>query len=145
MRKLALSALLASTAALAGCATMPAEPIPVANTAACGNFGYVDVNNDGQISGAEWNTWRSGAYTYWDVDKDGRVEEAEFEQCWAAGGFYREPYYQPAQWTYYWNAFDVNRDGWLTGDEYWSAATWARIDANRNGIIDSTEWNWWDG
>ena len=144
MRTLALPTLLASAAALAGCATAPSEPIPVANTGLCGNFGYVDVNNDGTISGSEWNTWRSGAYTYWDIDKDGRVERSEFEQCWAAGGFYRPPYYDAAQWPHYWGAFDANNDGWLTGDEYWSATAWARIDANGNGVIDSAVWNWWD-
>lgn len=138
-----LAVMLASSAALAGCATY-AEPVPVANTAACGNYGYVDVNNDGRISGTEWNTWRSGAYTYWDVDKDGRVSRAEFENCWRAGGFYQQAYYSPDYWPQYWTAFDANADGYLSADEYWSASAWARIDANANGIIDANEWNWWD-
>jgi hypothetical protein len=143
MNKLALTALMASAAALAGCATASMEPIPIANTAVCGNHGYVDVNNDGQISGAEWNTWRSGAYSFWDMDKNGRVERSEFERCWAAGGFYRDPYYNAAHWNHYWTAFDANNDGWLSADEYWSAGAWTRIDANRNGIIDSNDWMWW--
>ena len=143
MRLIATTALLASAAALAGCATY-AEPVPVANNAVCGNYGYVDVNADGTISGNEWNTWRSGAYSYWDLDADGRVERGEFEQCWRAGGFYQQAHYQPDYWNYYWTAFDANNDGWLTADEYWSASAWARIDANANGVIDSAEWNWWD-
>lgn len=143
MRTLALSALLTSAATLAACATYP-EPVPVANTPMCGHHGYVDVNNDGTISGTEWNTWRSGAYTYWDVNKDGRVDRGEFESCWRAGGFYRDAYYDPEYWPHYWGAFDANNDGWLTGEEYWSATAWTRIDANANGVIDSNEWNWWD-
>lgn len=142
MRKLALCALTATGAVLtSGCMTAPA-PIPVANTNACGT-GYVDLNNDGSISGTEWNTWRSGAYSYWDVDKDGRISRSEFENCWRAGGFYREAYYDPMHWNQYWTAFDANGDGYLSSDEYWSAAAWSRIDRNANGVIDSNEWVWW--
>jgi hypothetical protein len=143
MRNLALPVLLAGAAAISGCATVPPEPIPVANTNACGT-GYVDVNSDGMISGTEWNTWRSGAYARWDVDSDGRIDRGEFERCWMAGGFYPDPHYNPAHWTHYWGAFDANADGYLSADEYWSASAWARIDANANGVIDSAEWNWWD-
>ena len=104
MNKLGLATLLAGSAALAACATYP-EPIPVANTSVCGNYGYVDINNDGSISGSEGNTWRSGAYGYWDLDKDGRVSRAEFENCWRAGGFYQQAYYSPDYWPNYWTAF----------------------------------------
>jgi EF hand len=143
MRNLALVTLLAGTAGLAACATPVAEPATAANTV-CGTAGYVDVNNDGFISGDEWNTYRSNAYGFWDVDKDGRISRSEFENCWRGGGFYREAYYNPDYWTHYWSAFDANNDGFLSADEYWSAAAWARIDRNHNGRIDSDEWVWWN-
>ena len=94
MRKLFLLSLLAGGAGLAGCATVPAEPVTAANTA-CGTYGYIDVDNDGFITGSEWNTYRSNGYGFWDVDKDGRISRSEFENCWRGGGFYREAYYKP--------------------------------------------------
>jgi len=142
MRKFVLSALLASAAAVAGCATAPVAPVTTAGSV-CGSYGYVDVNNDGMISGDEWNTFRTGAYTGWDTNADGRIDRTEFENCWRAGGFYRDAYYNPDYWTNYWSAFDANGDGYLSADEYWSANTWTRIDRNGNGIIDSNEWVWW--
>ena len=139
MKTLALTTLLASTAALAACATVT----PMAANNVCGTYGYVDVNNDGFISGSEWNTYRTSSYAYWDVNRDGRISQSEFENCWRAGGFYRQAYYDPNHYTYYWSAFDANRDGYLSADEYWSASTWTRIDRNGNGMIDSNEWMWW--
>ena len=68
---------------------------------------------------------------------------SEFENCWRGGGFYREAYYKPDYWTNYWTAFDANNDGYLSNDEYWSAAAWSRIDKNGNGRIDESEWVWW--
>lgn len=138
MNKLALAALTASAAALAGCATAPATTMAASN--ACGTYGYVDVNNDGFISGTEWNTYRTTTYTYWDINRDGRVDRSEFENCWRAGGFYRDAYYRPDYWNTYWTAFDANGDGWLSADEYWSAGAWTRIDRNGNGRIDADEW-----
>lgn len=141
--------LLAGAAMLAGCTAYPAPVRPIATTAAvgsmCGTYGYVDINNDGMITGDEWNTYRTSTYTYWDVNRDGRISRAEFENCYRAGGFYRDAYYKPDYWTHYWSAFDTNGDGWLSSDEYWSASAWSRIDVNRNGRIDSNEWMWWGG
>ena len=140
MRTLALSALLASGAALAACATVP-PPMAAGNV--CGSYGYVDVNNDGFISGDEWNTYRTSTYSYWDTDADGRISRSEFENCWRGGGFYREAYYRPDYWTNYWSAFDANADGYLSADEYWSGAAWSRVDRNGNGIMDANEYMWW--
>ena len=139
MRILILPALL-GTAALAGCATVPATTVA---TGPCGTYGYVDVNNDGFISGDEWNTYRTSTYSFWDSDADGRVSRSEFERCYRAGGFYREAYYNPGYWTNYWSGFDANGDGYLSADEYWSTSAWTRIDRNANGRIDSDEWVWW--
>ena len=125
MRKL-LIPLLAGTAALAGCATY-APVRPVAANSVCGTYGYVDINNDGFITGDEWNTYRTS------------------ENCYRAGGFYRTGYYNADYWPYYWSAFDANGDGFLSADEYWSASAWARIDANHNGRIDTDEFVWWPG
>ena len=100
--------LLASVAGLAACAPV-AEPATASNTT-CGTYGYIDVNNDGFITGDEWNTYRTNAYGFWDVNKDGRIDRAEFENCWRGGGFYRDAYYNPDDWSNYWTAFDANGD-----------------------------------
>jgi hypothetical protein len=141
MRNLTFLSSVAVAVGLAGCAPV-AEPATASNSA-CGTYGYIDVNNDGFITGDEWNTYRSNAYGFWDVNKDGRIDRREFENCWRAGGFYRDAYYNPDYWTNYWTAFDAKGDGYLSSDEYWSAATWSRIDRNGNGRIDSDEWVWW--
>lgn len=149
MRSLTLTAaLLVGAAYLTACAeTPPAAPVAVAEANApggvCGSYGYVDVNNDGFISGDEWNTFRAKSYGDWDLNNDGRVSRSEFEKCYRGGGFYRTAYYNPDYWTHYWSAFDANGDGYLSADEYWSAATWSQIDRNHNGRIDSDEWMWW--
>lgn len=144
MKILALSALLAGAAALGGCVTEPAAPVgTVATAGPCSSSGYVDVNNDGWISGAEWNTWRTRGYADWDSNRDGRVSRTEFERCYRAGGFYRENYYDPTHWTSYWTSFDANNDGFLSADEYWSGSVFTRADRNGNGRIDSDEWTWW--
>ena len=143
MRTILIGTLMGGAAlALAGCATVPAATV-AANGNVCGTYGYVDVNNDGFISGDEWNTYRTSAYGGWDVNGDGRISRSEFERCYRAGGFYREAYYHPDYWTNYWTAFDANGDGYLSADEYWSAAAWSRIDRNGNGRIDADEWRWW--
>jgi hypothetical protein len=144
MKPICLTILLAGSAGLAACATYPAAgPIPVASNNVCGSYGYVDRNNDGMISGDEWNSYRSGAYTYWDVNHDGRIDRTEFENCWRGGGFYQQAYYNPNDWTNYYTGFDANHDGYLDANEYFSANAWTRADRNHNGIIDSNEWQWW--
>ena len=143
MRILTTITLLGCSAALAGCMTYGP---PVQRTAAaCGTYGYVDSNNDGFITGAEWNSYRTGAYGYWDTDKDGRISRMEFENCWYGGGFYRDAYYRRDWWEPYWTGFDADRDGFLSADEYFSAQAWARADRNNNGRIDANEWQWWMG
>ena len=83
MRILALVSLPAGAATLAGCATV--APVSTASSV-CGGYGYVDVNNDGFISGSEWNTYRTTTYSYWDTNADGRISRSEFENCYRAGG-----------------------------------------------------------
>ena len=144
MRSLILVALATSTAALAACETAPAPGVAVAGgSSVCGTYGYVDANNDGFISNAEWTTFGTRTYGDWDLNHDGRVDRGEFESCYKAGGFYRTTYYKPDYWTNYWQTFDVNNDGYLSANEYWSATTWSRVDRNGNGRIDSDEWVWW--
>ena len=118
MRSFTIPLLLAGTASLAACAPAPVRPLTTAEAAAaaCGTYGYVDVNNDGFISGDEWNTFRTRTYSYWDINRDGRISRSEFERCYRAGGFYREAYYNPNYWTNYWSGFDANGDGYLSAD-----------------------------
>lgn len=135
----------AAAASLSGCAATPAAmPVAATNSSTvCGTYGYVDINNDGWISGSEWATYGTKTYSFWDANADGRIDRAEFERCYRAGGFYAPAYYNPDYWTHYWTTFDTNGDGYLSPSEYWSANTYATIDRNRNGRIDSDEWVWW--
>lgn len=141
MRKLIIPLLLAGSAALAGCATY-ADPM-AAGYAPCGSYGYVDRNNNGFIEASEWNSFRTGAYGAWDVNRDGRISRSEFQNCWYGAGFYPAAAYNRDYWNYYWTSFDTNGDGYLSNDEYWSAAAWARMDRNGNGRIDANEYRWW--
>lgn len=140
MRKMIVPLLLAGSAALAGCQTYADE---AAAYNACGNYGYIDRDGDGYIENNEWNAYRAGAYSHWDANRDGRISRTEFQNCWYGGGFYASNYYNRDYWNPYWTAFDANRDGYLSSDEYWSAAAWARMDRNRNGRIDADEYRWW--
>jgi predicted small secreted protein len=108
--------------------------------AACGTYGPIDNNGDGRISSSEWNSYRASGYRGWDVNGDGRISQREYANCWYGGGFY--PTYQKAAYEPSWMAFDANGDGWLSSDEYYSAAAWARLDRNGDGIVDSSEWPW---
>ena len=150
MRRMIITSLLASAAVLGGCNTVRGvgdDVQSVANAfdpnvtyAACGTYGPIDRNADGKISNAEWNDWRVGGYPHWDVDKDGRISRTEYANCWYGGGFYTA-YNRPA-WEPSYSAFDTNRDGFLSADEYWGASSWAAYDHNRDGMIDSSEWPW---
>ena len=142
MKRLLIASLLAGSAALSACATVPPATVAAAG-GVCGSYGYIDVNNDGYITGDEWNTYRTRSYGDWDLNHDGRVSQSEFETCYRGGGFYRTGYYNPDYWNYYWRGFDANGDGYLSADEYWSAEAWTRVDRNHNGRIDADEWVWW--
>jgi predicted small secreted protein len=107
---------------------------------ACGNYGAMDRNNDGRISNAEYNDYRTGAYAMWDANHDGRISRAEYANCWYGGGFYtgyHQSAYEPS-----WTAFDANHDGYLSADEYWSQTYYPSLDKNGDGVVDSTEWPW---
>jgi hypothetical protein len=119
MRNLALAALLAGTAALGGCTTV--TPVALVPGQVCGTYGLMDRNNDGTVTAAEWNGYRTGAYGGWDLNRDGRVSQSEFQSCYAAGGFLPATQYNAGYWNYYWSTFDTNRDGFLSSDEYWSS------------------------
>ncbi len=145
MRIFALATLVGGTAMVAACTTYPAPLRPTAanRVAACGTYGYVDKNNDGFVTSAEWDGYRTGSYGFWDADRDGRISQSEFQNCYQGGGFYRDAYYNRDNWQNYYTGFDTNRDGYLSADEYWSSAAYARADRNRNGRIDANEWQWW--
>ena len=152
MRSLLTSLLVAAGAAAlaSGCNTVRgvgqdvesvADAFDASRTyAVCGTYGPIDRNGDGRISTAEWNDYRTGAYRGWDLNGDGRISRREYANCWYGGGFYTT--YNKAAYEPSWMAFDANGDGWLSADEYWSAAEWARLDRNGDGIVDSSEWPW---
>lgn len=143
MRILALAALVAGTAAVSACAPAVVAPGPLAAGQVCGTYGFIDGNSDGIVTAAEWNAYRTGAYGGWDLNRDGRVSQSEFQSCYAAGGFLPPTNYNARYWNYYWSAFDTDRDGYLSADEYWSAQAWTNVDRNNNGVVDTDEWIWW--
>ena len=142
MRIIGLTTLLGGAATLAACATYPTQA-PHRTATACGTYGYVDMNNDGFVTSAEWDAYRTGSYGFWDTNRDGRISQAEFQNCYYGGGFYRDAYYNRDNWRNYYDGFDANRDGYLSADEYWGTSVWTRADRNRNGRIDANEWQWW--
>ena len=148
MRKIAAIVLLAG--AVTACNTVrgaAADVASVANAfdpniryASCGSYGLIDRNNDGRVSRAEYDSWSSGSYRSWDANGDGRISQAEYANCWYGGGFYST--YNRSAWEPSYGAFDTNRDGYLSADEYWGTSAYNAYDRNRDGMIDSTEWPW---
>ena len=95
-------------------------------------FSNVDMNSDGWISRSEWHMG-SADFTRLDINRDNRISRFEFENDTAA---YNDSRYSPAQF----NAFDTNRDGWLTRPESrMSAFEFDRLDANRDNRISRFE------
>jgi predicted small secreted protein len=149
MRLSTIACLLASAALLGGCNTVRGMASDVTSVAAafdpnvtytqCGTA-RLDANADGRVSTAEWNAYHAGGYASWDANADGRISQAEYANCWYGGGFYQT--YNRATWEPSYRAFDLNRDGWLSSDEYWNASVWAQYDRNRDGVIDASEWPW---
>ena len=150
MRPILTAMLLGSCALLVACNTVEGAGQDISSVGEaldpnrdyppCGTYGSLDTNNDGYVSTSEWNAYRAGAYPGWDLNRDGRVSQREFNTCWYGGGFY--PRYNRTDWMNNWRAFDANGDGFLSSDEYWSAAAWARLNRNGDGRIDANEWTW---
>ena len=97
-------------------------------------FSNIDMNNDGWVTRNEWNM-DSTSFTRLDLNRDNRISRFEFENDTAA---YNDYNYSPAQF----NAFDVNRDGWLTRPESRMAAVdFDRFDVNRDNRISRFEFD----
>ena len=97
-------------------------------------FSNIDMNNDGWVTRNEWNMGSSD-FTRLDLNRDNRISRFEFENDTAA---YNDHQYAPAQF----NAFDANRDGWLTRSESQMAAVeFDRFDANRDNRISRYEFD----
>ena len=147
MRKLTIG-LLASAMLLGGCNTVRgvasdiesvADAFDPARTyAVCGSYGMVDRNNDARIGRDEWLAYGGGAFASWDANGNGRIGRGEFANCWYGGGFATT--YNRANWQPAFDALDVNRDGVITANEFFSATAWARLDPNNTGYI--TAWPW---
>jgi predicted small secreted protein len=147
MRKV-LMTLTASAALLAGCNTVRgvgSDIESVANAfdpgrtyAVCGSYGLLDRNGDGRISRAEWLAYGPAEFASWDTNRNGRIGRGEFANCWYGGGFYSG--YNRANWQPAFAALDLNGDGGITPNEFFSGTAWARLDPNGTGYI--TAWPW---
>ena len=97
-------------------------------------FSNMDMNNDGSVSRNEW-PMASTDFNRLDVNRDNRISRFEFENDTAA---YNDDRYSPAQF----NAFDTNRDGWLTRPESRLAVyEFDRFDTNRDNRISRFEFD----
>jgi hypothetical protein len=95
-------------------------------------FSTIDMNGDGWVSRNEWNMGNAD-FNRLDVNRDNRISRYEFENDTAA---YNDHRYAPAQF----NAFDTNRDGWLTRAESRLApGEFDRLDANRDNRVSRFE------
>ena len=89
-------------------------------------FDYLDTNNDGRISRAEWHG-TAERYAALDDNRDGVLTRAEVRGT-------TDP---PAD---LFSSVDVNRDRRISRDEWhWSRATFDGRDANRDGVLTREE------
>jgi predicted small secreted protein len=147
MRKIMMT-LLASATILGGCNTVRgvgSDIESVANAfdpgrtyAVCGSYGLVDRNGDGRISRGEWLAYGPAQFASWDLNHNGRIGQGEFSSCWYGGGFYAG--YNRSNWQPAFAALDLNGNGSITPNEFFSGAAWARLDPNGTGYI--TAWPW---
>lgn len=106
----------------------------------CDAPGPIDMDADGLVRASEWSRYSRLAYSAWDEDGNGRVTRAEFDDCW---GTEQGATVQPASAAESaWAAFNPDGNDYLSSYEFWSQATWTRLDANRNGVADAGEWTW---
>ncbi|HVM23461.1 MAG TPA: EF-hand domain-containing protein [Sphingomicrobium sp.] len=147
MRKTLLT-LLTSTALLAGCNTVRGVAADIESVAAafdpartytvCGSYGLVDRNGDGRISRDEWLAYGGPQFAAWDLNGNGRIGRGEFANCWYGGGFATT--YNRVNWEPAFNALDLNRDGVITPNEFFSVSAWARLDPAGTGYISAWPW-----
>jgi predicted small secreted protein len=143
-----LTALLASAVVLTGCNTVRGAAADVESVAAafdpartypvCGSYGLIDRNGDGRISRVEWTGYGGASFAAWDANHNGHIGQGEFANCWYGGGFWNP--YNRSDWRPAFAALDLNGDGSITPNEFFSATAWARLDPNGTGYI--TAWPW---
>ena len=136
-RPLALTAVGAAFV-LAGCAPTadvaaprgPVDPTVVDGTAGPDyGFGTYDADGDGFVSDAEFGVGFAATpyYGSYDVDGDGVLDRDEF----TAG---------TATYGYDYDAFDADRDGFVTDAEY-NVGVYGAFDTNRDGVLDRNEFD----
>lgn len=94
-----------------------------------GLFDVLDANDDGQVSGTEWedaDAWTGdAALSDWDTNGDGALDEGEL----AAGLADSDP----------WNAWDQDGSGTLEESEF-NQAVFSAWDTNDDDYVDESEW-----
>jgi len=95
-------------------------------------FSSIDSNSDGLVTRNEWNM-SNADFTRLDVNRDNRISRFEFDNETAADN---GDSYSAAQF----NAFDANRDGWLTRAESgMRTGEFDRLDSNRDNRVSRFE------
>jgi len=95
-------------------------------------FANLDRNRDGWITRSEWNMG-DAEFNRLDINRDNRISPWEFERT--AGNVL------PRANDRFSNV-DLNRDGWLTRNEWsWGDAWFDRVDTNHDNRISRTEFD----
>jgi Ca2+-binding EF-hand superfamily protein len=134
-----------TTPALLACALtvgVPATPGAQAQM----RFQGMDTNNDGVISRAEWRG-SERAFQNQDWNGDGRLSGAEVAVGGRRNQNFEEADHLPNRYERYvswtqagFNNLDHNRDRKITSNEWhFDVETFRRVDRNRDGAIDQTE------
>lgn len=99
-----------------------------------------DADKDVAITEDEFGTiFRdAGYFSVWDVNNDGLIDKTE----WEAGMSAHYPEYNPAVSGYY-DAWMGLADEDMLDEEEFTARTYRLWDTNKDGIIDSAEYEVW--
>jgi EF hand len=100
-------------------------------------FEDADANHDGVITKAEFGASRAGRFVALDADRDGFVTQEEMRAGVVATG----PRQGAGQRLGIVARADTNGDGNISKEEYFAASArlWARLDVNKDGMVDATE------
>lgn len=99
----------------------------------CEWYGAFDGSGDGMIDKYEYGSFRRAQFGRWDLDGRSGVSKSEFARCVNDGSYTRL--------SGSFETFDRNGDGTLAEDEFLAEESYAKLDTNSDGRLQSAEWN----